>query len=221
MSRRGLVALQAGLAGLLAGMWYFKMVRPRVLNWGATADEVERAMPGDEILPDARLQTTRAITIDATPEEIWPWLVQMGPKPRAGVYTYDWVERRLGIDIENSDRIMPEFQHLEPGEFLGLNEKGEGLEVRVVEANRALVVQWIPQESTWAWVLYPEGDGTRLISRNRLAYSGAMFWPTMAFMEPGSLVMERKMLTGIRDRVMRHRGEGANVGAREAVGVAG
>jgi hypothetical protein len=65
--------------------------------------------------------------------------------------------------------------------------------------------------------LYPEGEGTRLISRNRLAYSGVMFWPTMAFMEPGSLVMEYKMLAGIRDRVMRHRG--ARVAFEEGVGV--
>jgi hypothetical protein len=79
----------------------------------------------------------------------------------------------------------------------------------------------MPQQSTWGWVLYPEAGGTRLISRNRLAYSGSLFWPTMAFMEPGSLVMERKMLTGIRDRVRRHRGDRASTVEAQGVGVGG
>lgn len=159
-------------------------------------------MPGDDILPDANLQTTRAITIEAPPLMVWPWLVQMGPRPRAGAYTYDWVERLLGIDIKNADRILPEFQHLEPGDFLGLDAKGRGIVVRRVEAESCLVLQWVPAGSTWTLALYPqEGGRTRLVSRNRLRVRGPLQRLFMfAFMEPGSLVMERKMLQGIKER---------------------
>src|SRR4051794_38778321 len=105
------------MAAIAAGIAYHRLLRPKVKDWGARRDEATRDMPGDDILRQAGLQTTRAITINPGPESIWPWLVQMGPRPRAGVYTYDWVERLLGMDIENSERIMPEFQHLEPGTY--------------------------------------------------------------------------------------------------------
>jgi hypothetical protein len=192
------------LLGSVAGA-YLRYGRPRVLNWNATRDEIDRAMPGDEILPDATLQTTRAITIDATPDDIWPWLVQMGPRPRAGAYTYDWIERRLGIDIENRDEILPEFQEIHAGEFMGLNKKGEGILVREVRLREFLVLQWMPAMSTWTFGLYPQRDGTtRLVSRNRLRGRGPLFWLGMrGVMEPGSLVMERKMLLGIRERAER------------------
>ena len=199
---KGASSLKVTLAASAIAIAYLKVVRPWVLNWGATKEEEAREMPGDDILPDAALQTTRAVTIDAPPDCIWPWLVQMGPRPRAGAYTYDWVERLLGIDIENTDRILPEYQHLEVGEFLALNKKGNGIMVRDVQPERFLVLQWTPAKSTWVFGLYPQDDGTtRLISRNRLPGSGPLFWLSMvAFMEPGSLVMERKMLLGIRRR---------------------
>ena len=194
--------LKAAIATSVTCMAYVRFVRPWVLNWGSTREEVERSMPGDDILPDASLQTTRVITVNAPPQSIWPWLVQMGPRPRAGAYTYDWIERLLGIDIRNTDRILPEYQHPEVGEFLALSDKGQGIVVRDVQPERFLVLQWIPAKSTWAFGLYPEDGGkTRLVSRNRLSGSGPLFWLGMvAFMEPGSLVMERKMLLGIKSR---------------------
>lgn len=196
------VAAAAGVvsAALFA---YMKFGREHVLNWGATDDEVLAGLPGDDLLADVAIQTTRAITVNAPPAAIWPWLVQMGPKPRAGVYTYDWIERLLGIDIQNSDRILPEYQHLEAGAFLPLNaKKDNGLTVRQVEEDQALVLQWTPAKSTWSFVLSPCGNSsTRLISRNRLPGSGLLFWLGMVLaMEPGSLVMERKMLMGIKSR---------------------
>jgi hypothetical protein len=126
----------------------------------------------------------------------------MGPRPRGGAYTFDWIERLLGIDIETVDRILPQYQHLDVGEMIGLNEKGEGLEVRAVEPERSLVLRWIPAGSTWAFGLYPQADGTtRLVSRNRLPGSGPLFWLSMILlMEPGSLVMEREMLHGLKRR---------------------
>jgi hypothetical protein len=198
---------------------YLRFGRPRVLNWGARPDEIERGLDGDDVLPDASLQTTRAMTVDAPPEAIWPWLVQMGPRPRAGAYTYDWIERLLGIDIENGDRILPEFQHVEPGDFMGLNEKGDGLRVVSVKPERSLVLQWVPQNSTWAFVLQPEDGRTRLISRNRLRAAGLPSRVFMAaFMEPGSLVMERKMLLGIKERAERQAKAGSVQHAAAAPG---
>jgi hypothetical protein len=125
----------------------------------------------------------------------------MGPRPRAGAYTYDWIERLLGIDIENADRILPEYQHLEVGETLALSKKGDGVVVREVQPQRFLVLQWVPARTTWSFGLYPENGSTRLVSRNRMPGSGAIFWLGMiGFMEPGSLIMERKMLKGIKER---------------------
>jgi hypothetical protein len=188
-----------------AAIAYIRFVRPWVLNWGATSDEIERTMPGDDILQDVTLQTTRAVTVHAPPAKIWPWLVQMGPKPRAGAYTYDWIERLLGIDIQNADRLLPEFQHLEAGEFMGLNEKGQGIRVQEVQPEKHLVLQWVPARSTWTFAMYPEnGARTRLVSRNRLPGKGPLFWLSMiGFMEPGSLIMERKMLLGLKEHAER------------------
>ena len=192
------------LAALLAGavVAYVKLARPWVINWGAGEDEARASLPGDDILLRVRLQTTRAITIDVPPEQVWPWLVQMGPSPRAGVYTYDWIERLLGIDIENADRILPQYQHMQVGEFLALNKDGSnGLYIRDVQPNRALVMQWKNEQSTWAFVLEPAEEGkTRVISRNRIMGGGPGVWAGMAVMEPASLVMERKMLMGIKQR---------------------
>ena len=204
------IAVVAVLAALLT---YVRLARRRVLNYGATREEASDSLPGDEILGDVAIQTTRVVTVNAPPSAIWPWLLQMGPKPRAGVYTYDWIERKLGIDIENSDRLMPEMPPLEVGQFLSLDKDGSnGLIVRRIESERALVLQWRPGDSTWAFVLSPSPDGsTRLISRNRIPGKGVRFWLGMvAFMEPGSLVMERKMLTGIRERAERPGPDGAD-----------
>ena len=190
----------AAVSGLLV-LAYARLIRPGVLNWGATETEANASLPGDDILPAVALQTTRAISVDATPAQVWPWLVQMGPRPRAGVYTYDWLERLLGIDVENADRILPQFQHLEPGDFFSLNGKDNGLRVKQVLPERAIVLQWEPAQSTWAFVIEPGSDETtRLLSRNRVPGDGLLFRAAMAFMEPASLVMERKMLLGIKQR---------------------
>src|SRR5262245_50438264 len=95
------------LGGIAAvGGLYLAVLRDRHLNWHATAEE-GGPLPGDELLPDAAVVSTRVVEIDAPPAAVWPWLVQMGPG-RGGAYTYDWLERRLGVPIENTNRIVPE-----------------------------------------------------------------------------------------------------------------
>ena len=87
---------------LAATALYLAVLRPWHMTWGATGAESEGPVPGDELMPDADIVSTRAVEIDAPPWAVWPWLVQMGPG-RGGAYTYDWIERRLGIDIHNVD----------------------------------------------------------------------------------------------------------------------
>lgn len=182
---------------------YARFLRPRVLDWGATPEEASRCMPGDEILPDAAIETTRAITIEAPQGCVWPWLVQMGPRPRGGAYTYDWIENLFGLDIHSVDRILPEFQRLEVGDVIGKEDLG--LTVRLVEPEWYLVLEWPGAKTTWTFGLYPQkGGSTRLVSRNRLRAAGPLSRLFMAaVMEPGSLVMERKMLRGIKQRAER------------------
>ncbi len=182
---------------------YSHFLRPQVLDWGATPEEKSRPMPGDEIIPDASLETTRAISIEAPQDCIWPWLAQMGPHPRGGAYTYDWIENLFGLDIHSVDEILPEFQHLEVGDVIG--QGNLALTVRLVEPEWYLVLEWPGSKTTWTFGLYPQKGGvTRLVSRNRMRGSGPFFKLFLfAFMELGSLVMERKMLLGIRQRAER------------------
>ena len=184
---------------------YPSLLRGRVRNWGATPDDVAREMPGDDLLPDPHVLTTRAIHVDAPAGAVWPWLVQMGAG-RAGAYTYDWIENLLGLDMHSADEILPEFQHLHVGDELPISPKGVVLRVEVLDAERAMVLRSDDHHWVWAFGLTPEGSGTRLVSRNRIDLSESSAPGRVAYiaaMEPGSLVMERKMLIGIADRAER------------------
>ncbi|WP_433716021.1 SRPBCC family protein [Nocardia sp. CA-084685] len=193
-----------GVGTYLAGLaWGYQVIlRDRCLNWGSTKEEVARTMPGDGLLTDPDIVATRSITINATPERIWPWLVQMGPG-RGGAYTYDWIENLLGLDMHSADTILPEYQNLTVGDTFALGQSGPSLRVAVLEPERALVFASTDGHWVWAFGLYPNAEGTRLVSRNRIALPDAMA-PLRLFnrliMEPGSWVMERKMLLGIEQR---------------------
>ena len=190
-------------AAVIAGVavWYPVRGRRHVLTWGASDREAAARYPGDDLLPDPTLITTRAITIAAPPKTVWPWLVQMG-SGRAGAYTYDWIENLFGLDMHSAEEIVPDWQHLAVGDELPLG-KGAGMLVRVVDAPRALVVQSDDGNWVWEFILVPVEDGTRLLSRNRIRLARAPRSARIGYrlvMEPGSLVMERKMLRGIRAR---------------------
>jgi hypothetical protein len=195
----------AGAAVTLGPAAYLLFFRRWCLTWGARDDEVARKLAGDELLPEAGLVSTRAITIDAPPEAIWPWLVQMG-SGRGGVYTYDWIENLFGMNMHSADEILPQYQHIAMGDELPMGPDGPGMTVAVLDPPRTLAVQIADQNWVWIFALAPEGDSTRLISRNRIATSALppavrLFYTV--FMEPGSLVMERKMLLGIKQRAER------------------
>jgi hypothetical protein len=195
---RGFGVAAALSAGLVA---YPVLFRRRCLTWGARADEVSRKLPGDELLPDAGIVATRAITIGAPPAAIWPWLVQMG-SGRGGVYTYDWIENLCGLDMHSTREILPQFQDVKAGDEFPLGPGRPVMRVAVCDPERTLAFRFA--DGTWVWIfaLFAEAGQTRLISRNRIATPEA--WPArlsgMLIMEPGSLVMERKMLLGIKER---------------------
>jgi len=203
-----LVAKTAAGAALAAGagaVAYPLLFRRRCLNWGATAEEVAAKLPGDELLPEPDITSTRAITIDAAPDAVWPWLAQMG-SGRGGAYTYDWIENLFGLNMHSAEAILPQFQDIKVGDELPLGPKRPMMRVEVCDPGRALTVR--VADGNWVWIFaLAERDGrTRLISRNRIATPDASV-PVrlvgMLVMEPGSLIMERKMLLGIKRRAER------------------
>ena len=197
-----MVATAAGTAAALETTR--RLVRTPVLTWGATEEEAGRSLPGDELLEDPAVVSTRAITIDAPPSAVWPWLVQMG-SGRAGAYTYDWIENLFGLGMHSAERIHPEWQNLAVGDVIPGRESLQGMRVEVLDPERALVTR--AEDGTWVWafVLEDLGGRTRLLSRNRIAMPDPSLGDRigMAVMEPGSLVMERKMLHGIKERAER------------------
>ena len=190
-------------AAAAAAAGYGLIVRPWHLRWGATRDEVTRPMPLDEAIPVPNYFTTRAVTIDARPGQIWPWLVQMGELPRAGFYSYDWIERAMGMSVVNSDRIVPELQELKVGDIL---DRSGNVVVRALEAPRYIVLgppEGIPDgDATWCIALDPIGERqTRLISRVRARFGhtlrAAMLY---ALIDPGQFLMERRWFLGVKER---------------------
>ena len=122
--------------GALVHLVYSWVVRPWHLEWGATLDEVRTSMPGDELVPHPTLCATRAMTIDAPPERVWPWLVQMGAYTRGGWYSYDWADNG---GEPSADRIVPELQGLAVGDVM-LTSRSEGFVVREIDPGHALVL---------------------------------------------------------------------------------
>jgi hypothetical protein len=202
MNTRRTLAVGAGAAAVLGPVAYLRFFRPWCLNWGARADEVTVKLPGDELLADAGLVTTRAITIHAPAGAIWPWLAQMG-SGRGGAYTYDWIQNLLGLNMHSAGDILTEYQDIKLGDELPMGGGAQVMRVEVADPPRALAVRSADHNWAWIFALVPEGDSTRLISRNRIAAqalspASRLFY--LLFMEQGSLVMERKMLLGIKRR---------------------
>jgi hypothetical protein len=181
--------------------------RRRFLRWGATDAEIADLQPGDELIANADITATRAITIQRSPDAVWPWIAQLG-QGRGGFYSYDVLENLLGFDIHSADRIVPDWQRLEVNDEIRLAPT-VGLKAAIVDPGHALVLQGSlpiarrpPFDSTWAFILREQADGTtRLLSRERYAYRR---WWAPLVVEPTqaiSFVMSRKMLLGIKTRV--------------------
>jgi len=200
-TRRTILRGLPALCLLLVTLLYQRLLRRRILNWGASDAEVAARLPGDELLEEPDVVTTRAITVDAPASAVWPWLVQMGPSPRGGAYTYDWIENLLGLGMHSVDRVLPEYQHPQAGDVLafGANRmRFERVEEERVLATRSEDGNWV-----WSFVLDERDRRTRLISRNRIRLRSLGARLGMIPMEPGSLAMEARMLRGIKQRAER------------------
>jgi hypothetical protein len=195
---RGRVA--GGLA-VAAAVVYWRLLRQPVLAWGATQSEAMRRLPGDERLQDADGVATRAIDIEAPASAVWPWLAQMGPSPHDGAYTYDWIENLLGLNMHSVDTVLPEYQHPQVGDAIGFGSN----RMRLARVEPERVLAWRSEDGNWVWTFVLESDdsGTRLISRNRFRLPTLGARLGMLPMEPASLLMERKMLLGIKQRAER------------------
>jgi hypothetical protein len=183
----------------------------QLANWGSTGCERGSVLPGDELVPEPAIVTTLATTVDATAEDVWRWLVQIG-QDRGGMYSYDWLENLFGLRIHSADRIREEWQHLAPGDrvrlvrkgWLGLND-GLALPVARVEPGRAIVLREKPPaqpwDAIWSFHIVPLGPGRcRLISRARSARPHGAARLAARVMSPVTLMMTRRMLLGIKRR---------------------
>lgn len=211
--------LLAGAAGIAA---YWLAIRPWHLRWGASDAELRRPLPGDERIPNPKLEATHAITIHAPAAAVWPWLAQMG-QGRGGFYSYEWIEHLMGADIHNSHRIIPALQTLKVGDTMPFVE-GDGPQVQAIEPGRFLLLggtidarsegpmalKNAPPDAyfsvSWLFFLDPIDDQTtRLIERFKLDWNPSLqnTLAMRAFLEPGSFVMEQQMLRGIKERAER------------------
>jgi hypothetical protein len=175
--------------------------RSRHLRWGATDDEIRASMPGDEVITKPMYLATRAITINAPPSAVWPWLVQVGCL-RAGFYAHDLLDN---LGHPSSWTILPEFQRLEIGQWVPMSptpSETTAFKVAGFEVDRWLL--WKQPLSTWSWVLTPTAaDSTRLVTRLRTDvdwHHPAISTLTTVRNEFGDYPMMRRMLLGIRDR---------------------
>jgi hypothetical protein len=191
----------AALAAVTLGV-YLRFIRPWQLRWGAADEEVACALPGDDVVKHATFNATRGVTIQARPEEIWPWLVQIGIN-RAGWYSYDWLDN---LGRPSAQRIIPELQHVAVGDLIPISPDNTfGLRVKDFERNR-WVLWWDNKgDTTWYWGLSPlDAKATRLITRIRMHYH----WLSPAILiylleDVGDIVMMRKCLLGIKQRAER------------------
>jgi len=224
MRRLHKAALTAVAVEALGAAYSFVLL-PRLRRWGATAEEVSRPLPGDELVPAPLYSTTHAITVRAPAEDVFPWLVQIGQN-RGGFYTYDTLENLAGLKVRSADRIHPEWQDLRAGDdYLTLDpDETMKMAIAVLEPPHAFVVRSgapgePPQEAgslfrgemawTWGFYLQPEGPAVcRLVIRSRAAWRRTVpaAFAQVFGLEPAHFVMEEGMLRGIRGRAERAAG---------------
>jgi hypothetical protein len=187
---------------------YWLILLPWHTRWGATKLEAGKVLPGDEIVPTPVTLSTRAITINAPVDKIWPWLMQMG-QGRGGLYSYENLENLVGCDIHNANQILPEFQNLRIGEKIRLGPDGYPYYVVAgIMPSYALILggdQSMPSDLGQSWVFVlekKESNSTRLLIRSHGSFASTftnfIIWRVIT--EPLQFVMERRMLLGIKER---------------------
>jgi hypothetical protein len=205
----GVVAV-AGAAAYGLSRW------PAMTTWGATAQEAGESLPGDDVVGEPRYRTTHAVTIDAPPGQVWPWLVQLG-QGRGGLYSYDWLENLMGLDIRSADHIDPALQDLAVGDTVRLVPEGTEPDLsmtvlRLEPPSLLLLGAGVPREEAlaagmpypaWTFLLRPvAGDRSRLVVRFQSDFEPTPLGLLMNkwALGPVHFAMERRMLLGIKQR---------------------
>ncbi|GAT12547.1 MULTISPECIES: hypothetical protein [Mycobacteriaceae] len=200
------VMAAVGIAAL-----YKAHVQPWIYTWGAREDEITATLPGDDLVDPDTPRTTRAVSIAATRDDVWPWLAQIG-EDRGGFYSYSVLERAVGADVHNAAVIHPEWQELQVGDTIWLARRyGPGARQIVADVKpRSHLVLVSPADferlqrgekasGCWSFVLRPEVGRTRLIVRGSGGAVGHSWFDIPHF------VMEQKMMRGIAQRTQRTR----------------
>lgn len=193
------VLIAVGIVGVIV----IVLLMPSMDRWGATQAEINGSFTGDELVPSPRITYTRAISINAKPEQIYPWIVQLGAE-KGGMYSYSWFETNiLQCELINADRIHEEWQNLKVGDQMKMCPGTSGpppYEIAILKPDQSIVMghkengAWI---EAWQFNLVPQNDGmTRLVIRSRSAAQG-WFWDLI---RPGEFVMMRGMMLGIKER---------------------
>jgi hypothetical protein len=193
--------------------------RRRRLRWGAHPGEPDSSLPGEDLVPNPTWGFTRAISIDAPPEEVWPWVVQIG-QGRGGFYSFEKLENIVGCKITNADHILPEYQTLSVGDEIRLHPTSPALHVVIVEPGRSLVLRGMPTDETTAdsdnlWAFHVRGDGpgrSRLVERGMTVHGTSLtdrLFFSQLLVEPIGFVMGREMLLGMKERAEAAVGSGS------------
>ena len=206
----GVLAALEGVALIVWNLVATPFIGRRRLHWGTVGTEATDSLPGDELVPEPKWSYTLGITVGALPEDVWPWIAQIG-QSRGGFYTYQTLENMTGCKITNTTEILPEHQHPAVGDDIYLHPTAPPLRVEIVEPPNALVLFGSPAEvaaeeswgtSTWQFVVTPGPDSdSRLLTRGR--YDHSPDWRSrLTFgrfpLEVISFVMSRKMMLEIK-----------------------
>jgi hypothetical protein len=204
-----LIGILGGLA--VVAVVVIALLTPWMDRWGATDEEIAASFPGDELVPEPASFVNRAITINAAPEYIYPWIVQLDAA-KGGWYSYTWLESLLNCPMVNADRIHPEWQELQVGDEVKMcpNESAPPpYIVAQIHPYQAIVMghqdngEWV---DLYQFVIVPHTDGaSRLILRTRTMMVGGIW----TIFHPGAFIMERGMLYGIKERAEHLAGTGS------------
>lgn len=210
--KRGWVSAGAAAA---AAVGYWEVLRPWHERWGATEEEVHAELPGDELVAEPATQSTRGITVNAPPGQVWPWVVQLGAD-RAGFYSYDWLENLFGLGIHSADQVIADWQQRAVGDLVYADAAGTGgWYVMHVVPSEALVLKManvatgqparrdeqLRWEFLWTFVTRNPGNGTtRLLVRERVGFGSRTTRLLMAPVGFVSFLMTQKMMRGIKAR---------------------
>jgi proline iminopeptidase len=209
-----------GALALAGAVSYVTLVRPRLLRWGATDEEVASLYPGAELIPGATRSATMAVTLDARPEAVWPWLVQMGVD-RGGWYSWDRLDN---FGRKSAARIHPEWQTIRLGDsFLARPDGSESWRVAALDPGRFLCLrmsldlgghEFDPQQrpprfhtdSTWAFLLSElPGGRTRLVVSGYWRFRPRLLQPVLSvlFLEPSHWIMQTRQFANLQRRVSK------------------